>query len=172
MHVNYIDFNMGVFKSEQTFQASTSLIPIVVSDLCDALQREGFEVQSELLTSGGAFISITKGSMFKAVLGLKTALKITLIPTGVHSFSAEAGVGVFGQQAIPTALTMLVAWPVMIPQIWGLIQQSKLDEHILELIQHSLDNHPTESGAALFCPQCGHKIGNGDRFCGGCGTKI
>ena len=163
---------MGVFKSEQTFQASTTLIPVVVSDLCDVLQREGFEVQSELLTSGGAFISITKGNMFQAVLGLKTALKITLTPVSTGSFTAEAGVGIFGQQAIPTALTMLVAWPVMIPQIWGLIQQSKLDEHILELIQQSLDNHPAETGTPLFCPQCGHKIGKGDKFCGGCGAKI
>ena len=163
---------MGVFKSEQTFQASTSLIPIIVSELCDALQREGFEVQSELLTSGGAYISITKGNMFQAVLGLKTALKITLTPISSHTFGAEAGVGIFGQQAIPTALTMLVAWPIMIPQIWGLVQQSKLDEHILDLIQQSINNHPTESGTTLFCPHCGHKIAAGDRFCGGCGAKI
>lgn len=163
---------MGVFKSEQTFQASSSLIPVVVSELCDALKREDFEVQSELLTSGGAFISITKGNMFEAVLGLKTALKITITPISPGSFAAEAGVGIFGQQAIPTALTMLVAWPVMIPQIWGLVKQSKLDEHVLELIQQSINNHPAETSTALFCPHCGHKIGAGDKYCGGCGAKI
>lgn len=162
---------MGVFKSTQTFQASRDIIPTVVGYVCDALKQEQYEVHSELLASGGADISITKGGVFKAVIGLKTALKVTITPNGNSSFTAEAGVGIFGAQAIPTALTMLVAWPVMIPQIWGLIEQSKLDEHVLDLIQQSVDKNRRGSNT-LFCPNCGHKVNEGDKFCGGCGAKL
>lgn len=162
---------MGVFKSTQTFQASPEIIPVVVSEVSEALKQEQYEVHSELLASGGADISITKGGVFKAIVGMKTALKVNIVPNGNESFTAEAGVGIFGQQAIPTALTMLVAWPVMIPQIWGLIEQSKLDEHVLELIQQSIDKNKGASNT-LFCPNCGHKVNVGDMFCGGCGIKL
>jgi hypothetical protein len=162
---------MGVFKSTQTYQASTEIIPTLVRELCDVLRNEQYEVQSTLLASGGADISITKGGVFKAIFGLKTALKIIITPNGNSSFTAEAGVGIFGQQALPTALTWLVAWPVMIPQIWGLVQQSKLDEHVLDLIQQSVDiNHGGSN--AMFCPNCGHKVNVTDKFCGGCGNKL
>ena len=163
---------MGVFKSTQTYQASTDIIPIVVGDISEALKTEQFEVHSTLLVSGGADISITKGGLFKSIVGLKTALKVTITPNGSSSFTAEAGVGIFGQQAIPTALTMLVAWPVLIPQIWGLVQQSKLDEHVLALIQQSIDQNKSTLQVAAFCPQCGHKLLVGDKFCGGCGSKL
>lgn len=161
---------MGVFKSTQTFHASPDIIPTVVGYVCDALKQEQYEVHSELLTSGGAGISITKGGVFKAVIGMKTALKVNIIPNG-NTFIAEASVGIFGQQAIPTAITMLVAWPVIIPQIWGLIQQSQLDEHVLDLISRSVDKN-RGSSIALFCPNCGHKLNADDKFCGECSEKI
>ena len=163
---------MGVFKSIKTYPISAAFIPTIVADISESLKNEQFEVQSTLLTSGGADISITKGGVFKAVVGLKTALKVTMTPNGNSSFDAEAGVGIFGQQAIPTAITMLVAWPIMIPQIWGLIEQSKLDEHVLNLIQQSVDRNKLNLQVAMFCPQCGHKLLAGDKFCGGCGTKM
>jgi hypothetical protein len=169
--LNQIKRIMGVFKSMKNYQVSPDIIPTVVGYVCDALKQEQYEVHSELLTSGGADISITKGGVFKAVVGMKTALKVTIVPNGIESFTAEAGVGIFGAQAIPTALTMLVAWPVMIPQIWGLIEQSKLDEHVLGLIQQSVDQNKNGSNA-LFCPNCGHKVNTGDKFCGGCGAKL
>jgi hypothetical protein len=162
---------MGVFKSTQTFQASPDIIPTVVGYVCDALKQEQYEVHSDLLASGGAEISLTKGGFVEATVGLKTALKVEIIPNGNQSFTAVAGVGIFGAQAIPTALTMLVAWPVLIPQVWGLIKQSKLDEHVLDLIQQSVDKNHSGSNS-LFCPNCGHKVNVGDKFCGGCGAKL
>lgn len=65
-------------------------------------------------------ISIKKGDLFKAVLGLQTALKIRISLAVPHVY-VKAGVGIFGQQIIPTVLTVCVWWPFTIPQIWGMI---------------------------------------------------
>jgi len=162
---------MGLFRSTRTFNTSINSIETIVTDVCESLKNEQFEVQSTLLISGGAVITITKGGMFKAIIGLKTALKINIVPVGNGSINVEADVGIFGQLAIPTVFTMLVAWPVMIPQIWGLIQQSKLDEHVLDLIQQSIDK-TKQTPDMQFCPFCGHKMSISDLFCGGCGKKL
>ena len=104
---------------------------------------------------------------------MRTALKIVIQPIDNRSFTVEAGVGIFGQQAIPTTLTLLVAWPVLIPQIWGMIQQSKLDEHILELVQKAIDIHKSDSNKTTqFCPQCGYAMNEGAKFCGECGVRL
>jgi hypothetical protein len=43
----------------------------------------------------------------------------------------ETGVGIFGQQAIPTAVTLLVFWPVLVAQVWNMAQEAKLDEEAI-----------------------------------------
>ena len=50
---------------------------------------------------------------------------MTMLP-GVMEVSMD--VGVFGKQALPTAISTLVFWPVLIPQIYGLVQQNELDK--------------------------------------------
>ena len=47
----------------------------------------------------------------------------------------KTGVGIFAQQAVPTVITMLVLWPVLLAQIWGMIKQAKLDTHVMEVLQ-------------------------------------
>ncbi len=167
---------MGVFKSTKTYNASPAILKDVVREVCESLRKEEYEVNSHELLSGGYDISITKGGLFKAIIGLKTALKVNIVPNGNESFTAEACVGIFGQQAIPTAITMLVAWPVLIPQIWGLIQQSQLDEHVLDLIQIAVNNnfndYQINRGETLYCPNCGHIVTLVMKFCGECGGKL
>jgi hypothetical protein len=51
---------------------------------------------------------------------------------------AEAGIGVFGAQAIPTTITLLVFWPLLFVQIWGLAQNSGLDEEAMSAVERSL----------------------------------
>jgi hypothetical protein len=51
------------------------------------------------------------------------------------SIAFEAGVGIFGQQAIPTIISMFFFWPVLLTQIWGLIQQSNLDDKAAEIVE-------------------------------------
>jgi hypothetical protein len=164
---------MGVFKSEKTFHASPELIHSVGKSVAESFRHDGFETAEESLASGGVDISITKGGAFQAVVGLKSALKIKIVPIGSDAFHVEAGVGIFGQQAIPTAISMILAWPVLIPQIWGMVQQSKLDEKALGYVQEAIDRHPSSSDAsAQFCPHCGHTVAVGAKFCGECGGKV
>ena len=162
------------FSSKRIFMADPSFIPAVADDLVKEFEKEGFKVKKEELISGGADISITKGGIFKAVAGLKTALKITLKSDRTHIF-AEASVGIFGQQAIPTIISMLFFWPVLLTQIWGMIKQSKLDDHAMELIEKSLFRLTLSNPADLkdtgkYCPECGAMVSG--KFCSSCGTKL
>src|ERR687897_28723 len=81
-------------------------------------------------------------------VGMKTALNIRIEPVA-NGTTVEAGVGIFGQQAIPTAITLLVFWPVIIAQVWNMAQEAKLDEEALRVAEESLKAHSskTPSGA-------------------------
>lgn len=59
---------------------SPSLIHAIASEIENKFRIDGYEVVMDALSSGGYDISITKGGFFKAVLGMKTALKVTLLP--------------------------------------------------------------------------------------------
>lgn len=167
------------FSSKKIFYADSALIPTISDDLVEHFQIEGYTVKKMPLGSGGADVSITKGGLFKAVLGMKTALKITLKPHGGHIL-AEAGVGIFGQQVVPTVITVLFFWPVLITQIWGIVQQAHLDDHAMELIENSINRlnaatmgySPVEpiARSGRFCPNCGNPVTG--RFCASCGQKL
>ena len=157
---------------------SPSLIPAIANRIQEEFQNESYEVSMDALSSGGYDISITKGGVFKAVLGMKTALKVTLLPqdSNIHF---EAGVGIWGQQAIPTVISMLFFWPVLITQIWGMVEQSKLDDKALEIAQDviCMNNHAGTSSASSstggkFCTNCGVAVSEQARFCPECGAKL
>jgi hypothetical protein len=57
----------------------------------------------------------------------------------------DAGVGIFGQQAIPTAITLLVFWPVLIAQVWNMAHESHLDDEALRVAEESLKAHSSEA---------------------------
>ncbi|MCM1152706.1 MAG: zinc ribbon domain-containing protein [Muribaculum sp.] len=120
------------FNKKVTLNANPSLIPIIANKISEEFMMEGYDVQREDLFNGGCDISVTKGGMFKAMLGMRTALKITLLPNG-NLIQFEAGAGIFGQQVVPTMIMLFVTWPVVITQIWGLIKQSQLDDKALEI---------------------------------------
>lgn len=131
---------MAAFSTKRTLFCSTSLLPDMAGTLQEEFERDGYEVKVTELSTGGYDISITKGGVFKAVLGMKTALKITLTPLSDKSVAFEAGVGIFGQQAIPTIISMFFFWPVLITQVWGLIQQSNLDDKAAEIVEKVIAN--------------------------------
>lgn len=169
---------MATFSTKKIIYGSTSLIPTIANRIQEEFQNDGYEVAMDALSSGGYDISITKGGIFKAVLGMKTALKVTLLPQG-NNIHFEAGVGIWGQQAIPTVISMLFFWPVLITQIWGMVEQSKLDDKALEIAQdvicmnnHEGSPHSDNNGGGKFCTNCGTKLDGSSKFCSNCGTRL
>lgn len=165
---------MGVFKTSKMLYGNPVLIPNISSAIVEEFRKDGYEVTSQDLVSGGKDISITKGGMFKAIIGMKTALKISLKPCD-NKIQFEAGVGIFGLQAIPAAIALFVAWPVMITQIWGLVQQSKLDDKALEIAERVIYNN-TQSNYKpeqyKFCANDGSRVPADAEFCPYCGRKV
>ena len=170
---------MATFSTKKILYGSTSLIPAIANRIQEEFQNEGYEVAMDALSSGGYDISITKGGVFKAVLGMKTALKVTLLPQG-SNIHFEAGVGIWGQQAIPTIISMLFFWPVLITQIWGMVEQSKLDDKALEIAKDviymnnngRMASHSTSSNGSKFCTDCGTQNAESANFCNGCGKPL
>ena len=170
---------MATFNTKTTLYGSPSLIPDIANRIQAQFQCEGYEVTMDLLSSGGYDISITKGGVFKAVMGMKTALKVTLLPQGGNIYF-EAGIGIWGQQAIPTVISMLFFWPVLITQIWGMVQQSKLDDKALEIAKDVINASryvsstatTSNAGGSKFCTNCGTKNSESANFCCGCGKPL
>ena len=168
---------MATFSTKKILYGSASLIPVIANRIQEEFQNDGYEVAMDALSCGGYDISITKGNFFKAILGMKTALKITL-QTQADNIDFEAGVGIFGQQIIPTLIMWYIAWPVLLTQLWGLIQQSKLDDKALEIAENVVymnDSNgagTTNSFDSKFCTHCGTKNPESANFCCGCGKPI
>ena len=168
---------MGTFSTKKVLFGSTSLIPTIAERIQEDFQNDGYDVKMEALSSGGYDISITKGGIFKAILGMKTALKVTLLPQG-NNINFEAGVGIWGQQAIPTVISMLFFWPVLLTQISGMIQQAKLDDKALEIakdvvyMSNNIAANNALFGGQKFCTYCGTKNTEEAKFCCGCGRPL
>lgn len=168
---------MGTFSTTKILYVSPSVIPAIADAICHDFQADGFDVKMDSTLSGGADISISKGGTFKAILGMKSALKITLVPQN-GNIAFEAGVGLFGQQIVPTIISMLIYWPVLMTQIWGLVRQAKLDDRALKIAECVIKEHGvTESDSKTtspdkFCTECGAKLSSGSKFCSECGAKL
>lgn len=169
---------MGMFTSSKLFFASPRLIPYIAKEVSEVFRAESYEVGSQDLLSGGADLSIAKGGLFKSVLGMKTALKITIVPRDGNIY-AEAGVGIFGEQAVPTIISFFLLWPIILTQIWGIIQQSNLDNRALQEIDNAITRHSNAQPKvkssevnSLNCPKCGAPLDSGANFCHNCGYNI
>ncbi len=139
---------MGTFSSSRTVPYIVEDLAPVAQDVMRHFEQQDFEVTETHIPTGGVQVSIRRGGTFKAIVGLRTALNIRIEPVANGS-SVEAGVGIFGQQAIPTAITLLVFWPVIIAQVWNMAQEAKLDEEAMHVAEESLKAHSSKepSGA-------------------------
>ena len=135
---------MGTFNSTKTFAYSVEDIAPVAKDVMDHFEAQDFEVTETNIPTGGAQVSIRKGGTFKAIIGMKTALNIKIEPVA-NGTTVDAGVGIFGQQAIPTAITLLIFWPVIIAQVWNMAHESNLDDEALRVAEESLKAHSSEA---------------------------
>lgn len=163
---------MGAFNTQKTLNGNPALIPTIAAQLESSFLADGYNVCNQPLMSGGADVSISKGGIFKAVLGMRTALKISLKPQG-DSIAFDASVGIFGQQVIPTLIMWFYAWPILITQIWGLVKQTKLDDKALTIAENVITNGKSTSSSQdnEICPECGSKFLNDASFCIVCGHK-
>ena len=135
---------MGTFNSSKTFPYHVEDIAPVAQDVMDHFEGQDYEVTETNIPTGGAQVSIRKGGTFKAIIGMKTALNIKIEPVA-NGTTVDAGVGIFGQQAIPTAITLLVFWPVLIAQVWNMAHESHLDDEALRVAEESLKAHSSEA---------------------------
>ena len=82
------------------------------------------------------------------------------------------------KEIVPTVIMLLWFWPVLITQIWGLVQQSRLDTRVMEILARAAEKEPEVvdvpsyevDPAVRFCSECGKPVtGN---FCANCGAKV
>jgi hypothetical protein len=131
---------MGAFSSSRTVPYHVGDLAPVAQDVMRHFEQQDYEVTETHIPTGGTQVSIRRGGTFKAIIGMRSALNIRIEPEA-NGTRVEAGVGIFGQQAIPTAITLLVFWPVLIAQVWNMAQEAKLDEEALRVAEESLKAH-------------------------------
>ena len=166
-----------VFTSTKVFKVSPDRIPDMARTLEIELRKDEYETRSDMLLGGDMIVSLTKGGLFKAIVGMKTALKVELRSDNGNVL-AKTSVGVWGHQIVPTVIMLLWFWPILITQIWGLVQQSRLDTRVMEILAKAAEKEPETIDVpsyevdppARFCPECGKPVtGN---FCANCGVKV
>ena len=135
---------MGTFSSSKTFSYVVEDLAPVSRDVMRHFESQDFEVTETNIPTGGTQVSIRKGGTFKAIIGMKTALNIKIEPVA-NGTTVDAGVGIFDQQAVPTAITLLIFWPVLIAQVWNMAHESKLDEEALDVAEESLKAHASKA---------------------------
>ena len=138
---------MGTFNSSKTVPYVVGDLAPVAQEVMDHFEQQDYEVTVTPISMGGVQVSIRRGGTFKAIIGMKTALNIKIEPVA-NGTTIEAGVGIFGQQAIPTAITLLVFWPVILAQVWNMAQEAKLDEEALRVAEQSRKAHSEVPGGA------------------------
>jgi len=174
---------MSIFRNEHVFPIRVPNLAPIADEVVSRFQAQGYEVSSIPTITGGWHISLSKGGMFSAVLGMKTALNLEIEPSGAGT-DAKASVGIFGRQVIPTLITTFLFWPVIVTQIWGAVRQSQLDEQAMQYIETGLKSYGAQALAATavapgpaasssgFCTQCGARLQSLMRFCTECGAKL
>jgi len=170
---------MATFNTKKILYGSPSLVPTIASSLQSKFQADGYEVTMDALSCEGYDISITRGNIFKAILGMKTTLKITLLPQG-DNILFEAGIGIFGKQVVPLIVMYFVGWPILLTQIWGLVKQAKLDDEALCIAEDVVYKYnknatakaPANSNGSRFCTSCGTQNTASANYCCGCGKPL
>ena len=169
-------FSMGVFSSTKKFPIVVSDMKSLVNDVTNHFAALEFEVKDQPLVSGGWHISLSKGGVFKSILGMKSSLNIEII-NSIEGTIAKAEVGIFGQQAIPSIISLFVTWPVLLTQIWGMIKQSQLDDEVMDCIEKNIAKYEKSKETTfniddtVYCVECGTKINKGIEICPKCGGK-
>lgn len=177
---------------------------IDVRSLADAISNwfkaRDFETQIMMAPGGGYMIQARQPSGWRSVLGLSSALLVTLIPKGdglevttaAAKWADKVAVGAVG----------LVIHPLLITAGYGAWKQSRLPDEIFEMIslylprsaeqtipvtgpaagstvqestgpsRDAVVNTPASASSSASCPSCGHPASSGASYCSNCGAKL
>jgi hypothetical protein len=128
---------MPTFSSSKIFHCNISDLNPILLEVAEHFDKKGYDTMITTTESGGYMLSISKGGMFKSIFGLRTALNVTLEPIA-GAIQAKASGGLWGTQTVPALIMLFVAWPVLLTQIWGLIQRSSLDDEALLCVEAAI----------------------------------
>lgn len=160
---------MSTFDSSKRYEASSSFIPRAVNAIKTVFEADGFELEKKSGTLNKTVIEVTKGDLVKQAIGLKQGLQIIFEYDGQYVNVDVKGV-VVKNQLIASSITLFVTWPVLIPQIIGLIKQSKLDEKVIAVIDSAFASYNTDD--SVFCTHCGARVPSGETHCPHCGAAL
>ena len=140
-------------------------IPKIATSVQSELISQGYDVTRNELANGDIFLSITKSGFFRAISGFKTAINLSLRPISGNRFEAASKFGLWDTQSLPTALSLLVFWPILVTQILGYNAQRKLNDKIIALVRKSLEEakNNAEAGSG-FRPDYGTQCGESAAF--------
>jgi len=160
---------MGTFSTSKYYTAGQELIPLACREIKKTFESEGFDYSVKSESYNQTVVIVSKGNLVKQAVGLKQGLEITFAHSD-GTVSVEAKGTVLKDQAIASAITLLVAWPVLIPQIIGLINQSKLDEKVIVAVDTA--HQECCKKKKVFCTHCGHEVTGVDGRCPNCGSLL
>ena len=138
---------MATFRTEKRIDAVVDQegLQAVAADVANHFEGLEYEVDtSPLEDKEGLMVSITRGGFFRTVLGQKTALNVSIWSTA-DGTNVDADVGLFKSQAIPTLITVLIFWPIILGQIWGLVKESNIDDEAVAVAESSIRAHASET---------------------------
>ena len=169
-----------VFSSSKAVPLTLKSLEPVAKDVEEHFRLRGFDTTREETPTDGYMISVAKGTMFHAVLGMRMALNVTLEASGTETM-VNAGVGLFGRQVVPVLVARFVFWPIWLTQAWGLVQQASLDDEAIDCAERSIRRRATtvtdvDGGepageSARHCTECGARLPRSARFCPACGGE-
>jgi hypothetical protein len=157
---------MSAFTSNKSYAAGATFIPYAVERIRNAFVSEGFEFSRKSDSYSRTVIQVTKGNLFVKAVGLKQGLEISFTNEDGR-ITVEARGTVLKDQFAASMLTLLVAWPVVIPQIIGMVRQSGLDDRAIGIADAAYADYCAEKPS--FCPHCGAKVSGNPGRCPHCG---
>lgn len=160
---------MGAFTTSKSFKAKHQFIPYAIGLLKKKYQAQGFEFSEESVDFDYTEITMTKGKFLHNVVGLKQGLKIRFVLNG-DDIEVIASGTVLKNQAVATACTLLVTSVTIVPQVIGMVRQSKLDKEVINDISMIYTTYMADK--PCFCSKCGTLIKSGQTECPKCKTTL
>ena len=77
---------MGLFKSIKLYNNVSTHVDTVANGFINSMKYEGYDVVGTKMPSGEWDISIKKGDLLRAVVGMQTAMKVVIRPNTPHAY--------------------------------------------------------------------------------------